>query len=328
MIGWNLLILTVHMVSHIKARVFFNADFISTSISQMKFNLKQLLALSVFFGSVKSADSVDCRATLIKRIDAIAITGNITDFEKNDTRKTIIRALNNPSCLIKNKYDFSLDCKTGPAHNFYDISFVKEKDRETFKAHCKNNSTLDSLDKNIVQLIEYDYKEKKKFLEAIMSKIPIVSEYRKVITGEFDLSIKSHIDKFIEDSLVFDGTRLSFSNLHKAVESIKNACKVERKAVDGIKAAYEMLKVDNLVKLEIDDKFKIKMPNEKTGAGSSGQVKPKNIIDVAIKASDKSTSSPIILGFILVGSLLISMILLLFKAYTAEETKDEDEMEE
>ena len=292
----------------------------------MKFNLKQLLTSAVFFGYVNCTPSDIGKDGLIKKIEESK--DKIEKFGENTMCKSMIIALKNPNCFIAANYSFDDKCVDKNADDFYRIIFTgdnNDKQLETFSAYCKTHENLDDLETSIAASVKSAYDSKKKFLTEIVYKIPIVSEYKNA-TSDFDLIIKSHIDKFITDSLVYDGTRLTFSNLHKTVERIKNAFKVERKASDGVEAALAMLKGPeaSLTKLQPGVAFSIYKESDDANAD---RIKPKNIINVAINASDKSTSSPMILGFILVGSLLISMILLLFKAYTAGEAKDEDEAE-
>jgi hypothetical protein len=306
----------------------------STSTKLMKFNSKQLLTLTVFFGSIYCTSAIG-KDGLIGKIE-----GNkdkMVKFEENQTCKKMIIALNNPNCFVKSAYKFTFpdDCVDEHAHDFYRIIFTGDKadeQLEAFSNHCKAHEKLDDLDEAIVKTVTDAYEVKKKFLTEIVYQIPIIAEYRTA-TDDFDATVKSHIDKFIDDALVYDGKRLTFSNLHKAVESIKNAHEVERKASDGVEAVLEMLKNKDTAwkKFTSTGDFRIKKANivekKDTSKKDSGkeEVKPKNIVEVGIKASDKSTSSPTVLGFILIGSLLISMILLVFKAYTAEEVKEEEE---
>lgn len=308
----------------------------------MKLNLKQLLTLTVFLVSASCSATAIGKEGLINKIEASK--DKMVNFYDNKTCKSMIKALDNPRCFIDAEYKLNIDkkCKDKHAHDFYRIIFKDDKADENlkkFSEHCKTHDSLEGLDESIAKVVRDSYEEKKKFLTEIVYQIPVVDEYRNA-SGDFDDIIKSHIDKFIDDSLVYDGKRLTFSNLHKAVESIKNVHKVERKASDGVDAALEMLKNKDtkwttfkpsnafrIKKASVEVKKEAEKKDEKKDEKKT-ENKPQNIVEVAIKASDKSTSSPVILGFVLGGSLLISMILLVFKAYTAEEVKNDEEEEQ
>lgn len=299
----------------------------------MNLNLKQLLTLTVFLVSSNCGATVIGKEGLISKIEANK--DKMVKFHENKTCKSMIKALDNPRCFIDAEYKLNIDdkCEDKHAHDFYRIIFKGDKAEEqleAFSEHCKTHENLEGLDDAIAKIVSDSYEEKKKFLTEIVYQIPVVAEYRTA-TDDFDIIIKSHIDKFIDDSLVYDGKRLTFSNLHKAVESVKNAHEVERKASDGVGAALEMLKNKDTTwtKFNTSNTFRIKKASveEKKKDDKKEEEKPKNIVEVAVKASDKSTSNPVILGFVLGGSLLISMILLVFKAYTAEEVKDDEEEE-
>lgn len=297
----------------------------------MKLNLKQLLTLAFFFGSVNcTANSKVELVDKIKKQPPISLD--------DSTRKNMIHALENPGCLfdsndevIDDVNSIKNDCHDDHAHDFYRLIFKDDKNGEKlaqFSDYCKTNANLDnpSLKDEMKTFIKADYEKKKKFLRKIIYSIPVIEDYKKSDKTDFSKIIESHIEKFIEDALVYDGKRLTYSSLHKTMESIKNAYIVNRKAKHGIEAVIKMLESTEEIKLlEVKEGFKIKMAVEDKKVPGTTTIKAKNILAVAVKASDKSTSSPQTLFFVLMISLILSASLLVYKAYNVEESMDEVE---
>lgn len=299
----------------------------------MKLNLKQLLTLAVFVGSSDCA--LEGQVNLIKKIKEDM--ANIEKTTDHDLRKKMVHALKNPKCFSNVSFNLdqvSLTCEDKEAKNFYNVAFVgtdASNQLAAFSEHCKDHESLAGLDAKISDAIEKSYNAKKDFITGIVYSIPVLSEYKSVAetSNDFDKVVKSHIDKYIDDALVFDGKRLTFSNLHKAVESIRNIYIVDRKANDAVAAALRMLE-NPATKLETftpKNTFRIKKAHTEPVDPNNVVVKPENIVGSAVYSADKSTSSATTLMFFLVASLAICGGLLVFKSYTAEESNGDLEEE-
>lgn len=309
----------------------------------MKLNLNQLLIVVAFFGSVNCDGKSELKNKLEKALEQISIPHDVKDPSAHSPlREKMIIALKYPKCFIDKAFvidDVDLKCKDDDAHKFFRFNFKDEVESDAkFSSYCKKNVNLDALtDSDLKKEILDQYQIKKDYLEAIVKNIPIVQDYVGGSTDEFDIKIQSHIEKFVADALVYDGKRYTFSNLHKAIESILNAHEVDRKAQDAIKGALAMINNDKTEWKKIEDiktglviKKSEPSPNgngnkDPSAAKAVEDKKPQNIITVSLEASNKSTSSPLNLGFFLAASVILASLLLGFKAYTAKPAKEEDE---
>lgn len=303
----------------------------------MKLNFNQLLTVAAFFGTVNCDGKDKLKTKLEHGLNHFAKPYDSKDPSvKSPLRQKMIIALQYPKCFIDKKFvldDVDLKCKDDNAHEFYNLSFKDGKNIAAFSSYCKTNKDLTKLtDEDLKKEIQDQYNSKKAYLEAIIENIPIVNDYIKRLDDEFDLIIQSHIRQFVADSLVYDGKILTFSALLKAVKSILAAHEVDRKANDAISAAIDMIgsektkwiKIENIIEtgMVIKESEPVKVVKK---ADEVVVEKPKNIISVALKASDKSTSSPSNLLYFLVASLLLATLLLGFKAYTTKPAKEEEE---
>jgi len=305
----------------------------------MKLNFHQLLTVAVFFGTVNCTGKDDLKKKLEDGLKELAVPHDAKDPSAlSPLRQKMIVALQYPKCFIDKKFvidDVDLKCKDDNAHEFYRLNFKDVNNIVSFSSYCKTNTDLSKLtDEDLKNEILEQYNQKRDYLKAIIKNIPIVKDYDGVLTDGFDLIIQSHINNYVAESLVYDGKRLTFSALHKAVESILNAHEVDRKAQDAVNGAIAMISNDKTKWVEIkniktDMVIKPSEPRkDEKKAGDVVEEKPKNIINVALKASDKSTSSPTNLAYFLVASLLLSTLLLGFKAYTTKPAKEEEEEDE
>lgn len=208
--------------------------------------------------------------------------------------------------------------------------------------------------------IDQQFKLKRDYLKIIMMNLPIIKDIIAEKEAGFNVILNSHIDAYIAEALVFDQKRFNFSNLHKALESIKGAVEVPRKAKHAAEAAIEALKdsdkfdiveksgfdLDNIkIKREKKDDKNAKKEEEKKPVKTHDQILEEkkaeeakkvkrereiNLIDIALKGADKSTSSPKILFPTVGAGLLLAVALLIHnavttKAETEEEAEDDEE---
>lgn len=341
----------------------------------MKLSVKALLPLAILLsGSVNCTQlTVDERDVLKSEID------HAMNFEES-----LVMALEHPSLLIKPKlesgavivedvfkpedelftfekwahylHDTNVDAaKTrkeriskDAAYKFYylDLSSEEIADlRAYFEANPKE-TTLDKLDNDELKAkIEGQFQIKKKYLETIMSNLPVIKDYFNA-NGDDNTSkiIKSHIDEFIANALMFDYKRFNFSGLHPVIEGIKGAIEVPRKAKHGAEAAYKAIddpskdivekkkKAEKFTikrkipedpkKPETEEELKVRMATEK--ARKEKSLREINILNVAFESANRSTSNPDVLFYTLNGSLLLMTILIAHNAITAKSTDDEE----
>lgn len=327
----------------------------------MKLNIKALLPLAIYL-----VGSANCTSTLMEQRNELAGTIQSTmNFEES-----LMMALNHPA-MFDDKYE-TLDKWTKYLH---DNDPAKKKEREETIAVDKafkfyrldlDESEIEILSKFLADnpkasdlndfgsdssssegklktKIEEQFETKKKYLERIMENLPIVKDIKGAASdsGINDI-LKTHIDAFIANALVFDPKRFTFANLHKVLESIKGAVEVPRKAKHAGEAAIEALEKGDkyeIVRLNSKpDSFKIKREKteeekkEKTAEEKAAEEKAKlekekqiNLITFALDAADKSTSDGYILFYTVSGGLLFATALLILNAVTVKnETEDKE----
>ena len=147
--------------------------------------------------------------------------------------------------------------------------------------------------------------------------------------------LRSHVEEFISNTLVYDAKRSSFSALHKALEGLASIYEVERKAQSAVTAILEKIDkaaTNGVIKYNAIE-FSVKQVKAEKPNESDNKEKPKpkvekiNLINVALKAAAKSTSSSTNLAFVLVFSVMICSILLAYKTYTLDSEKKPEEEE-
>ena len=310
-------------------------------------NLFQLLALATFLGAVNCKTLVDFK----NEIESAKQTG----LDKK-LKEQIITALSHPQVFIDSNYDLAemMKNKTGldkdEPYKFYRLD---EKVQKQVDQVIKDNDYEANI--NAIEEFKDTIAIKKMFLLKIFSEIPVLKgsvlsfdSHDNLIllkpdstNTNADFAIQGQLCWLIQDNLTFDGTRLTFSNLHKFVESLKAVFEVDRKGNAAVQAIIN--EIDSIIKegksetwlTEVngngipDNQVKIKLSSDndskKTGSKS---VKETNIFKIAIKASEKSTSCPNRLAIVVFTSLALAIGLIVFKTYTSKSVEEEEEVEE
>ena len=269
----------------------------------MKLNVIALLPLAIsLLGSADCSQVGDKNKVLIENIK------RCMNFEES-----LVEALNHPSIVVEHEsFDEwsnyigndskkkEREKKFAEPNNFYHLC----RDEEEKKLRIDYSKTRPGMSDDLTAIINKQVEVKKQYLKIIMNSLPIVKEIQdkaKKSEGdedEFNNILKSHIEGFIDWAVEFNLKSFSFSNLHKALESIKGAVEVPRKAKHAAIAVIEALE-----KNEIKD----------------------NLIKVALEGANKSTSSPRVLLTTVVSCSLLAIALLIHNAVT---TKPEDDDEE
>ena len=323
----------------------------------MKLKIKATLPLAILLAGSANCSLEDGRNHLKSTIE------HAMNFEES-----LVMALEHPSVMIKEtdsklmNFDkwvaYLHDDKEKEArekrissdavYKFYRLNLDNKQNAALIEyldnaADCTDLSVLN--DDSLKAEIEKQLKIKKDYLYQIMANLPVITDFLDdQNTDDFHKIIKSHIDAFISAALTFDHKRFNFSNLHKALESIKGAVEVPRKARHAAEAAIKALadtaKYDiTAKKITSSDELYIKRENVTKKAKGAAELKKEkeaaekrkreiNLIDLALDSANKSTSNPNVLFTTLSVALLLATALIIYNAATSKPVPDEDEEED
>lgn len=301
-------------------------------------NIKQLLAFAFLFGVANCKSLADYKKEIEDALESkqtIIVDATLEQIEK---------ALKHPKLFVDNGYDFEKmkDIKADVYAKDEPYKFYRLDDSikiEDLKEAIKVND-VSKIGSELKKTLDEDAKKKRMFLHKILNRISIFQN--RGHTDKDDAALNSQIRKFIYEATAFDAGRLSYSNLHKAVDSLKGAFEVERKARDAANAvivalddAIEKKSTIEAEKIEDKDYFSFHFTlNKEQKAEKAKEMKEKgikeavNFISIGLKASDRSTSSAAILGYTFAISIVISVGALVFKGFFSKSSKPEELEEE
>ncbi len=299
------------------------------------FNLKKILSLTLLLGAVNGKSLTDYK----NEIDELMKKTKNEIIEEKDL-KNIILALDHPSLFLDRDYDFSKmgsikkdELKKDKQYKFFHLNPKIKPDSlsDAIKAH-----DVSILKPDIQKELVEEVKAKSKFLRKVLGQVPVLKDIIAIkgdAADSTEIAIKRQVDKYIYDSLAFDGTRLSYTRLHKAVESLKGIFKVDRKAEDAvkaIKAALEkidekdiLLITEDLIDPNVLDSFHLIPPKKSTDKPKTEEPKIINFLTIGIKASEMSTSSSTTLLWILVVSIVVASGALVYNGFMNGSSKKE-----
>lgn len=283
---------------------------------------------------VSSADCWKDKGELKGELDKYAnISFKDLDASANEVRKGTILALKYPQSYIDIKHTpLSIDEKMAKEikqFTVYRLDAILSK--EELIALKENISELST---ELTCKLDEKVKENETMLRHILERIPIIQElsmYASASVDDTDIKqiLKSHVEQFISDSLIFDPASQTFSALHKAVEALLSVHEVERKARAAIKAIISNLDEAKMLKVK-EIKFRIKEapPKDSSDSKTPRVDPPINLFKIAIIAANQSTSDALYLGYTLIVACVISAALLAIKAFASEEEKETEENNE
>ena len=304
-------------------------------------NLKLVLTLTAsiigfVYASTATPDALNFTPTSLADFkDFLQIKDGLS-FEAIDKklpnyREHTINALEHPFTYIRlGTLDFSKEeASKDEQHKMYELDLtVDEKD-------LLSKTALKELDKKLQDKVAEQYKQKVKLLRNVLERVPVIATLPSENGTEFQNMLRSHVEEFISNTLVYDAKRSSFSALHKALEGLASIYEVERKAQSAVTAILEKIDkaaTNGVIKYNAIE-FSVKQVKAEKPNESDNKEKPKpkvekiNLINVALKAAAKSTSSSTNLAFVLVFSVMICSILLAYKTYTLDSEKKPEEEE-
>ena len=283
---------------------------------------------------VSSADCWKDKGELKGELDKYAnISFKDLDASANEVRKGTILALKYPQSYIDIKHTpLSIDEKMAKEikqFTVYRLDAILSKEE---LIALKNISELSS---ELTCKLDEKVKVNETMLRHILERIPIIKELSSMADSasvdDTDIKqiLKSHVEQFISDSLIFDPASQTFSALHKAVEALLSVHEVERKARAAIKAIISNLDEAKMLKVE-EIKFRIKEapPKDSSDSKTPRVDPPINLFKIAIIAANQSTSDALYLGYTLIVACVISAALLAIKAFASEEEKETEENNE
>lgn len=289
---------------------------------------------------VSSADCWKDKEELKGELDKYAnISFKDLDASANEVREGTILALKYPQSYIESQYiPSSIDEKMAKEIKQFTVyrldTILSKEELIALKAIRKNENISALSTKKLTTILNEKVKENETMLRHILERIPIIKElsmYASAIVDDTDIKqiLKSHVEQFISDSLIFDPASQTFSALHKAVEALLSVHEVERKAQAAIKAILSNLDDAKMLKVK-EIKFRIKEapPKDSSDPKTPRVDPPLNLLKIAIIAANKSTSDALYLGYTLIVACVISAALLAIKAFASEEEKETEESNE
>lgn len=309
-------------------------------------NIKLLFTLTAaIIGSVNASTAAPdaTTPTTLAEFKALLQTKDSLSFEAIDKknpkhREHTINALEHPFTYMRlDKFDFSKEeAKKDEQYKMYELELT------VVQKELLSKTAFKDLDEELQKNISAQYAQKVKLLRNVLERIPVIATLPTENGSDFQKMLRSHVEDFISNTLVYDAKRSSFSALHKALEGLASVHEVERKAQAAVTAILEKIEAAGTID-NIDIKFSVKrVKAEKPiesgswfsifGSGKKEKEEPKgekiNLINVALKAAAKSTSSAANLAFFLIISVIICSILLGYKYFADAQKKPEEEESE